>query len=116
MEIFEDLIEDIMEVSMDDFSIFGDSFDLCLQNSKWVLKRCEKTNLVLNWEKFYFMEQEGIVLGHKISCRGIKVDKAKVETMEKLPSLASVKAIKIFFGLYKILQRFIKVFQKLWGL
>ena len=48
MAIFSDLLEDIMEVFMDDFSIFGDSFDLCLANFDRVLKRCEETNLVLN--------------------------------------------------------------------
>ena len=60
MAIFEDLIEDIIEVFMDDFSTFGDSFDLCLRNLEWLLKRCEETNLVLNWEKCHFMVQEGI--------------------------------------------------------
>lgn len=52
---------------MDDFSIFGDSFKECLNNLDLVLKRCEETNLVLNWEKCHFMVQGGIVLGHKIS-------------------------------------------------
>ena len=54
MAICSDLVEDIMEVFMDDFSIFGDSFDLCLANLDRVLKRCEETNLVLNWEKVSF--------------------------------------------------------------
>ena len=66
MVVFEDLIEDIIKVFMDDFSIFGDSFNLCLLNLEKVLKRCEETNLVSNWEKCHFMVQEGIVLGHKI--------------------------------------------------
>ena len=48
MTIFFDLVEDIMEVFMDDFLIFGDSFDLCLANLNKVLKRCEETNLVFN--------------------------------------------------------------------
>ncbi|KAH9680216.1 hypothetical protein KPL71_026469 [Citrus sinensis] len=43
------------------------------------------TNLVLNWEKCHFMVQEGIVLGHKVSNDGIKVDKAKIEVIDKLP-------------------------------
>ena len=74
MAIFSDLVEDIMEVFMDDFLVFGDSFDLCLANFDRVLKRCEETNLVLNWEKCHFMVEEGIVLGHKISNAGIEVD------------------------------------------
>ncbi|XP_022865510.1 uncharacterized protein LOC111385359 [Olea europaea var. sylvestris] len=38
-------------------------------------RRCKETNLVLNWEKCHFMVQEGIVLGHRISAKGIEVDK-----------------------------------------
>ena len=75
--IFSDLIENIMEVFMDDFSVFGDSFELCLSNLNRVLKRCEEANLILNWEKCHFMVEEGIVLGHKISSAGIEVDRAK---------------------------------------
>ena len=55
-----------MEVFMDDFSVFGDSFELCLSNLNRVLKRCEEANLILNWEKCHFMVEEGIVLDHKI--------------------------------------------------
>ena len=66
---------------MDDFSIYGKSFDDCLSNLDRVLHRCEQTNLVLNWEKWHFMVNEGIVLGHKISERGIEVDKDKVDAI-----------------------------------
>ncbi|KAK1641646.1 hypothetical protein QYE76_059451 [Lolium multiflorum] len=55
-------------------------------------QRCEETNLVLNWEKCHFMVNEGIVLGHKISERGIEVDRAKVEAIEKMPYPRDVKA------------------------
>ena len=48
-----------------------------------MLQRCEETNLVLNWEKCHFMVQEGIVLGHKISVRGIEVDKAKIDVIDR---------------------------------
>ncbi|GJU31253.1 reverse transcriptase domain-containing protein [Tanacetum coccineum] len=63
MAIFHDMIEKTMEVFMDDFSVFGDSFDSCLFNLERMLKRCEDTNLVQNWEKCHFMCKEGIVLG-----------------------------------------------------
>ncbi|GKB46294.1 putative ribonuclease H-like domain-containing protein, partial [Tanacetum coccineum] len=53
----------------------------CLSHLDKMLKRCEDTNLVLNWEKCHFMVKEGIVLGHKFSKSGIEVDKAKVDTM-----------------------------------
>ena len=71
MAIFADMVEKCIEVFMDDFSIFGSSFNCCLANLERVFQRCEETNLVLNWEKCHFMVQEGIVLGHKISARGI---------------------------------------------
>ncbi|KAK6162677.1 hypothetical protein DH2020_002518 [Rehmannia glutinosa] len=78
MAIFHGMVEEIMEIFMDDFSVFGTSFDHCLHNLSLVLKRCEETNLVLNWEKCHFMVKEGIVLGHRISCTGLEVDRAKV--------------------------------------
>nr|GEX13117.1 reverse transcriptase domain-containing protein [Tanacetum cinerariifolium] len=56
------------------------------------LSGCEDTNLSLNWEKSHFMVKEGIVLGHKISKNGIKVDKAKVDVIAKLPHPTTVKA------------------------
>ncbi|GJR54596.1 reverse transcriptase domain-containing protein [Tanacetum coccineum] len=77
MAIFHDMIEKTMEVFMDDFSVFGDSFSSCLANLDKMLKRCEDTKLALNWEKSHFMVKEGIVLGHKISRKGIEVDKAR---------------------------------------
>ncbi|GJT18166.1 reverse transcriptase domain-containing protein, partial [Tanacetum coccineum] len=56
-----------------------------------MLKQCEETNLVLNWEKCHFMVKEGIVLGHKISKSGNEVNKAKVDVIAKLPHPTSVK-------------------------
>ncbi|GJX72528.1 reverse transcriptase domain-containing protein [Tanacetum coccineum] len=91
MAIFHDMIEKTMEVFMDDFSVFGDSFSTCLSHLEKMLKRCEDTNLALNWEKSHFMVKEGIVLGHKISKSGIEVDRAKVDVIAKLPHPTTVK-------------------------
>ena len=107
MAIFSDLIENIMEVFMDDFSVFGSSFDLCLTNLDRVLKRCEETHLMLNWEKCHFMVDEEIVLGHRISSKGIEVDRAKTE---KLPPPTSVKGVRGFLGHADFYRRFIKDF------
>nr|GEU59217.1 RNA-directed DNA polymerase homolog [Tanacetum cinerariifolium] len=70
--IFNDMCKDFMEVFMDDFFVFRNSFDSCLNNLSKMLARYEETNLVLNWEKCRFMVKEGIVLGHKISKAGIE--------------------------------------------
>ncbi|GJR08272.1 reverse transcriptase domain-containing protein [Tanacetum coccineum] len=96
--IFHDMIEKTMEVFMDDFLVFGDSFSSCLSYLDKMLQRCEDTNLVLNWEKCHFMVKEGIVLGHKISKSGIEVDKSKVDVIAKLPHPTTVKGIRSFLG------------------
>jgi hypothetical protein len=85
MSIFSDMIEEIMEVFMDDFLVYGKTFDHCLENLDKILQRCQEKDLVLNWEKCHFMVREGIVLGHLVSKRGIEVDKAKIEVIEQLP-------------------------------
>jgi hypothetical protein len=111
--IFSDLIKKVMEVFMDDFSIYGKTFEDCLANLEKVLKWCQMTDLVLNWEKCHFMVREGIVLGHKISEKGIVVDKTKIEVIEQQLPPTNVKGIHSFLGHARFYQRIIQNFSQI---
>ncbi|RVW60852.1 Retrovirus-related Pol polyprotein from transposon 17.6 [Vitis vinifera] len=113
LSIFSDMVERIMEVFMDDITVYGGTFEECLVNLEAVLHRCIEKDLVLNWEKCHFMVRQGIVLGHIISEKGIEVDKAKVELIAKLPSPTTVKGVRQFLGHAGFYRRFIKGFSSL---
>ena len=112
LAIFSDFVEHIMGFSMDDFSVYGSTFDFCLENLTKVLHRCKEVNLVLNWEKCHFIVQEGVVLRHVVSQRGVGVDKAKVEVIECSPSPTCVKGVRSFLGHAGFYWRYIKEFSK----
>ena len=112
MAIFSDFIGESMEVFMDDFSVFGPSFDACLDHLTQILDVCVKKRLVLSWEKSHFMVREGIVLGHLVSSKGLEVDKAKVEVIQDLALPTSIRELRSFLGHVGFYRRFIQDFAK----
>ena len=112
MAIFSDFIGESMEVFMDDFSVFGSSFDACLEHLTQILDVCIKKRLVLSWEKSHFMVREGIVLGHLVSSKRLEVDKAKVEVIQDLALPKSIRERRCFLGHVGFYRRFIQDFAK----
>ena len=114
MSIFSDYVERIIEVFMDDFTVYGDSFDKCLENLSLVLKRCIETNFILNYENYYFMVEQGIILGHIVSSCGLEVDKAKIDVISSFPYPSCVREIHFFSWpcrfLSTLYQRFLKYY------
>jgi hypothetical protein len=111
--IFSDFIKETMEVFMDDFLVHGTCFESCLKILEKVLERCGEIDLVLSWEKCHFMVKQGIISGHVISERGIEVDKAKIEMVEKFPPPTNIKSLRSFLWHAGFYRRFIKDFSKI---
>ena len=110
--IFSDFLGDSLEVFMDDFSVFEDDFDSCLTHLTKILEVCVRKRLVLSWEKSLFMVQEGVVLGHLVSGKGLEVDKAKIEVIQNLPLPTTVGDLQSFLGHVGFYRRFIRDFAK----
>ena len=113
LAIFADLVYECVEVYMDDFSAYGNSFEHSLENLEKVLKRCIEANLSLSNEKCFMMLNEGIVLCHYISFQGIKVDPAKIQIIVDLPIRKNQREVRSFLGYTSYYRRFIEHFSKI---
>ncbi|RDX78245.1 Retrovirus-related Pol polyprotein from transposon opus, partial [Mucuna pruriens] len=109
LNIFSNLLEECMQVFMDNFMMYADTFEACLGNLSRVLKRCMETNLVLNYEKYHFIVTEGIILGYLVSNRGIEVDKANIDVITSLPKPALVQDVYSFLGYAGFYRNFSKI-------
>nr|GEV44042.1 reverse transcriptase domain-containing protein [Tanacetum cinerariifolium] len=113
LAIFHDMINESVEVFMDNFSVFGNSFDKCLNNLDKMLQCYKDAYLVLNWEKCHFMFKEGILLGHKVSGAGLEVDKAKIYVILKLPPIPISKVSEAFLDMSVFTDNSQKISRKL---
>ena len=102
-----------MEIYMYYFTPYGETFDHFLTNLDKVLQRCIEMNLCLINEKCLMLSDQGIVLGHHISSKGVEVDPTKVKIIYDLPSPQKQKDVIIFLGYLGYYHRFIKYFGKI---
>ena len=107
---FSDLLNDCLEIFMDDFTPYGDAFEIALANLEKVLEHCKQTNVALSTEKCHMVMTEGIVLGHFISTDGIKVNPAKIVVISKILTPKTLKAVHSFLGHSGYYRRFIEKF------
>nr|KAJ0210713.1 hypothetical protein LSAT_V11C400183520 [Lactuca sativa] len=98
VSIFSEYVEEIIEMFIDDFTVYGNCFHECLGNLKKILQRCIETNLVLNYEKCHFMVDKGLILVHIVSSKGLEVDKAKIDVIKSLPYPTCVHEKRSFLG------------------
>ena len=76
-----------MVIYMHEFTIYGDTFEEAKANVEITLKICQDYKLSLNSEKYFMMMEEGVVLDHFISSKGIQKDPTKIVVINTLPTL-----------------------------
>ena len=113
VSIFSDFLEDCIEVFMDDFIVYGPSFDACLDSLTRVLGKCMEAYLVLNFVKCHFMVRQGVVLRDVISTEGITIDRSKIDFIASLPYPTCVLEVRSFLRHIGFYRRFIQDFIKI---
>jgi len=108
LNIFLDLINEGLEVYMDDFTPYGDDFELPLQTLEKFMQRCIATRLCLSHEKCHMMMTEGLILDHYISAAGIQGDPSKIQIILLIPTPSTQTEVRSFLGFSGYYRRFIK--------
>ena len=111
LAIFTDL--ECVEIYMDDFSMFGDSFQEALKNLEKLLLCYQEDHLTFSDKKFRVMCKAGVVLGHLISNKGIQEDPAKIKVILSLPIPKIQREVRDFRGNVGYYRRFIENFSRI---
>ncbi|CAM6093803.1 unnamed protein product [Calypogeia fissa] len=112
MNIFHDFLRKFLEIFIDDFAIYGtiQDHEECL---RLTFQRCREVGLRLHPGKCFFGVNEGILLGHRISKKGIKVDQEKVAIWLAITFPKTLKEVRAFLGCVGYYRRFIQNYAKI---
>jgi hypothetical protein len=102
-----------VEVYMDDFTVYGNTYQEALDHLEKFNIRCQEMNLSLSHEKCKMLLIEGVVLGQDVSDEGIKVDPANIEVIVRIPPPKTQKEVRIFLGHARYHRQFIENFTKI---
>src|SRR5450759_588711 len=111
MNIFHDFLRKFLEVFIDDFAVYGKAKDH-VDHLRMTFQRCRETGLKLHPGKCFFAVQEGILLGHKVSKKGIEVDKEKIVVWLAVAFPTNLTKVQGFLGCTGYYCRFIIHFAK----
>jgi len=112
MVIFQDFLQDFMEVFIDDFCVYGTSADHPKHLEK-TFARCRQAGLALQAEKCFLAMTEGILLGHKISKKGIEVDYDKIAVVLTLEIPGNLRELRGFLGCVGYYRRFVEGYSRI---
>ncbi|CAC5410726.1 unnamed protein product [Mytilus coruscus] len=102
-------------VYVDDILVYSRTFEDHLKHLQLVFDRLKAANLTLKPSKCQFARKEVIYLGHKVSKKGVEVDKSKIETVESFPVPTTEKQVRSFLGLCNYYRKFVQGYSHIAG-